>query len=193
MEAVMAFQRRMQSEPDSVSDEEIQAEYGPDISPGDLRELFRKSTFGREPKNPRVSARAKLRRRLLWLSRIVIVVLALLITCFLSMCKFEHKQRLRGFRTGRCSLIHSQQSGADRGCCLWIICETFPSLPDPPHPLTATLVARPSCALHRSLWHRRRAGDYAACVEQKLHPRPAGRQLPDGRSRPNGRGFFALQ
>jgi hypothetical protein len=69
IEAVMAFQRRMQSEPDSVSDEEIQAEYGPDISPGDLRELFRKSTFGREPKNPRVSARAKLRRRLLWLSR----------------------------------------------------------------------------------------------------------------------------
>lgn len=69
IEAVLAFQRRMQSDPDSVSDEEIQAEYGPDTSPSDLRELFRKSTFGRESKNPRVSARAKLRRRLLCLNR----------------------------------------------------------------------------------------------------------------------------
>jgi hypothetical protein len=69
IESVLAFQRRMQLDPDSVSDEEIRLEYGTDISPGDLRELFRRSTFGREPKNPRTSARAKLRRRILWLSR----------------------------------------------------------------------------------------------------------------------------
>ena len=30
-----------------------------------------------------------------------------------------------------------------------------------------------------------------AVRRRKLHPRPAGRQLPGGRSRPNGRGFFA--
>lgn len=69
IEAAMAFQSRMQSDPESVSDEEIRAEYGTDISPSDLRDLFRKTTFGREPKNPRISARAKLRRRLLCLSR----------------------------------------------------------------------------------------------------------------------------
>lgn len=69
LEAVMAFGRRMQSDPDSVSDEEIRAEYGAETSPSDLRDLFRKSTFGRAAKNPRTSARAKLRRRLLWLSR----------------------------------------------------------------------------------------------------------------------------
>jgi len=69
IEAVIAFQNRMQSDPDSVSDEEIRAEYGTDVSPCDFRDHFRKTTFGREPKNPRASARAKFRRRLLWLSR----------------------------------------------------------------------------------------------------------------------------
>lgn len=69
IEALIAFQRRMQSDPDSVSDSEIQNEYGSDISPHELRELFRKNTFGRAANNQRASARAKLRRRLLWLSR----------------------------------------------------------------------------------------------------------------------------
>lgn len=69
IESIIAFQRRMQADPDAVSDEEIRAEYGDDISPTELRELFRKTTFGREPKNPRTSARAKLRRRVIWLSR----------------------------------------------------------------------------------------------------------------------------
>lgn len=68
-ESLLAFQRRMEADPDAVTDEEIREEYGSDISPAELRELFRRSTFGRPPKKPRASARAKLRRRLLWLSR----------------------------------------------------------------------------------------------------------------------------
>jgi len=32
----------------------------------------------------------------------------------------------------------------------------------------------------------------APSVDQKPHPRPLVRQLPDGRSRANGRGFFDL-
>jgi hypothetical protein len=66
---IVAFQRRLETNPDSVSDDEIRAEYGDGISPSSLRELFRRSTFGRESKTPRASARAKLRRRLVWLSR----------------------------------------------------------------------------------------------------------------------------
>lgn len=69
LEAVIAFQRRLESDPDAVSNEEIMAEYGAAIAPEDLRDLFRRSTFGRSAKNPRASARAKLRRRLVWLSR----------------------------------------------------------------------------------------------------------------------------
>ncbi len=69
IESLLAFQRRLEVDPDAVTDDEIQEEYGTDISPADLRELFRKSTFGRPSKRPRASARAKLRRRLLWLSR----------------------------------------------------------------------------------------------------------------------------
>jgi hypothetical protein len=69
IEAALAFQRRMESDPDAVSDDDIEAEYGADISPAELRDLFRRSTFGRSTKNPRASSRAKLRRRLVWLSR----------------------------------------------------------------------------------------------------------------------------
>ncbi|MDP1874818.1 hypothetical protein [Phenylobacterium sp.] len=68
-ESLLAFQRRMEADPDGVTDDEIREEYGSDISPAELRELFRRSTFGRASKRPRASARAKLRRRLLWLSR----------------------------------------------------------------------------------------------------------------------------
>ena len=50
----------------------------------------------------------------------------------------------------RASSILSK-SVADRRRCLWIIRETFPSLPDPPHLLAAVLVARPSCASHNSM------------------------------------------
>jgi len=66
---IMAFQKRIEVAPDSVSDDEIRAEYGDGISPNDLRELFRRSTFRNESKAPRASARAKLRRRLVWLDR----------------------------------------------------------------------------------------------------------------------------
>ena len=66
---ILAFQNRLKSDPDSVSDKEIQAESGTDISPSDIRDLFRRSTFNRASKNPRASARAKLRRRLVWLNR----------------------------------------------------------------------------------------------------------------------------
>lgn len=69
IEATIAFQGRMETNPDSVSDKEIEAQYGTDFPPNELRDLFRKNTFGRSAKNPRTSARAKLRRRLLWLSR----------------------------------------------------------------------------------------------------------------------------
>lgn len=69
IESLLAFQRRMEADPDAVTDDEIQEEYGSDISPAELRELFRRSTFGRPSRWPRASARAKLRRRLLWLSR----------------------------------------------------------------------------------------------------------------------------
>ena len=68
-ESLLAFQRRMEADPDAVTDDEIREEYGSDISPAELREIFRRSTFGRPSKKPRASARAKLRRRLLWLSR----------------------------------------------------------------------------------------------------------------------------
>lgn len=63
----MAFQQRLTADPDSVSDDEFRAEYGDDIPPSELRELFRRRTFGKESKAPRASARAKLRRRLVWL------------------------------------------------------------------------------------------------------------------------------
>lgn len=69
LESLLAFQRRMEADPDAVTDDEIRKEYGSDISPTELRELFRRSTFGHASKSPRASARAKLRRRLLWLSR----------------------------------------------------------------------------------------------------------------------------
>jgi hypothetical protein len=65
----VAFQRRLQSDPDSVNDDEIRAEYGEDIDPQELRRLIGGNTFGREPRDKRASVRAKLRRRLFCLSR----------------------------------------------------------------------------------------------------------------------------
>ncbi len=66
---VIAFQRRLQEDPDAVSDDEIRAEYGADIPPDEMRELFRRSRSGKGAKDPRASAREKLRRRLVWLTR----------------------------------------------------------------------------------------------------------------------------
>lgn len=68
IEAVLEFQRRLQAEPDSVTDEEIRDHFGDDLDAPGIREAFRRNTFGRPPKNPRTSARGKLRRRLTWLS-----------------------------------------------------------------------------------------------------------------------------
>ncbi len=69
LENALAFQQRLETDPDAISDVEIEAQYGSDISPADFRDLFRKNTFAREAKNQRASARAKLGRRLLWLRR----------------------------------------------------------------------------------------------------------------------------
>lgn len=68
-DAIIAFNSRMQSDPEAVSDSDIQEQYGTDISADEVRKLFRKNTFKRAPVELRASARAKLRRRLSWLSR----------------------------------------------------------------------------------------------------------------------------
>lgn len=69
IEAAIAFQQRLKSDPDSVSDEEIWNEFGGDTPPHEIRELFRGGKFGNTSKTPRASARSKLRRRLLWLGQ----------------------------------------------------------------------------------------------------------------------------
>lgn len=56
---------------DSMSDDEMRAHNGDDIDVDAVRAAFRRSTFNRAPKDPRTSARAKLRRRLLWLQRAI--------------------------------------------------------------------------------------------------------------------------
>lgn len=66
---IFEFQNRLHVDPDAISDEELIAEYGDDFDIEELRNTFRKYTFNRPPKNPRASARAKLRRRLLWLEQ----------------------------------------------------------------------------------------------------------------------------
>ncbi|MBR0670512.1 hypothetical protein [Neoroseomonas soli] len=66
--AIVEFQRRIQSDPDSVTDEEILKEYGEEVDAKTVRDLARHSTFNRTAKNTRASAREKLRRRLTWLS-----------------------------------------------------------------------------------------------------------------------------
>ena len=70
---------------------------------------------------------------------------------------------------------------------------TFPSLPDPPHPVGVPLVgsATMPCDDCDPDEDGRTAGS-AVRVEEKLHPRPAVRRPPGGRFRPNGRGFFPL-
>jgi hypothetical protein len=68
LKATIEIQRRLQADPNAVSDEEIDAEYGGEPDASTVRELFRKTTFGRPPKDGRASARAKLRRRLIALA-----------------------------------------------------------------------------------------------------------------------------
>jgi hypothetical protein len=71
---VIATNRRIQDDPDSVSDEELREHFGADIDVKEIRGLFRRSTFGHTAKNQRASARAKLKRRMLWLHKSIIEV-----------------------------------------------------------------------------------------------------------------------
>ena len=65
------FNNKLRHDPDSIGDNEIRDQYGYDIDVNAVREAFRRSTFNRPPKNQRASARAKLRRRLLWLQQAI--------------------------------------------------------------------------------------------------------------------------
>ncbi|MEO5375852.1 MAG: hypothetical protein H7840_16600 [Alphaproteobacteria bacterium] len=71
---VFATNRRIQENPDEVSDEELREHFGEEIDVEKVRALFRRSTFGKEPKDKRASSRAKLRRRMLWLHRSILEV-----------------------------------------------------------------------------------------------------------------------
>jgi hypothetical protein len=68
------FQERLRADPDSVTDDEIRAEFGDEFEPRELRDTFRKSTFGRIAKDPKKSARAMLRRRLRDLDNVLVLV-----------------------------------------------------------------------------------------------------------------------
>lgn len=68
---LLAERQRTELDPDAASDEELLASWGMDgeQSAAEIRASIKKSTFGRPAKDKRASARAKLRRRVLWVSR----------------------------------------------------------------------------------------------------------------------------
>lgn len=64
IQRLIELQTRLTEATEEVDDEEIRAEYGADLDPSMIRELFKNSTFGRRAKDQRASARGRLRRRL---------------------------------------------------------------------------------------------------------------------------------